>query len=245
MGQNRFIYLPLCLLILLALACDISINSAPAQPTTDLQATIDAAIAITETAQKNAQVTADVASTPTSQVVSPTATPIPTDSPEAIPSTPPSPAATVPASITITDWGMYSFVPLSSGCKVKNAPCWKADDDFSKHVGNPMVLTSKTPVFIEPSWPSPYLVFWHKYDLKNPASLVLEVDGDWVIVRDFSKSKGDWTQFFFNLSDYKGKEIRVRFMADGQWTSGAIQHGIPSSVWFIQEVQVFPDFTPK
>ena len=246
MKKNRFIYLPLCLLILLALACGISINSAPAQPTTDLLGTINAAVAVTETAQKDAQATAEAASTATSQVASPTATLIPTDSPEALPSLTPSPAATAPDSVYFKEWSMQYFVQLSGGCKVKNALCWKTDDDYSKHFGNPMIMTSKTSVLIEPSWPSPYLVFWHKRDIKHGGSLEIGLDGKYLKVKDFSSSNSDWNRVFIKLSDYKGKELTVRFSADGMlagsgrtWSAGRQQ-----SIWFIQEIQVIPDFIP-
>ena len=253
MKHNKFLALLLSLLVLLALACSISSNPTAPQPTSDLQGTINAAVAITETAQANVQATTDADIVPTDTVVQPIATevpatpttgqeaqPSPTTGQEVQPSPTLSQAATAPAAITITDWGMQFFVPLSSGCKVKGAPCWKSADDYQKHFGSQLILTSKTPVLIGSNWPSPYLTFWDKRDLKSAGSLEIEVDGNWLKVRDFTKSDSDWSKSIINLSDYKGKELRVRFSADGQWGTG----GVPQSLWFIQEVQVVPDYTP-
>ena len=239
MKHNKFLVLLLSILVLLALACSISASPTAPQPTSDIQGTINAAVAITETAQA----TTNAGLPPTDTAAPPTATEVlatPTAEQEAPPTSTPSQAPTAPASLLFANWGMQFFVPLSSGCKVKDAPCWKTDDDFSKHTGSQMILTSKDSFFIEPSWPSPYLVFWHKRDLKTPASLQISIDGNWLIVRDFTKSSGDWTHGFIELRDYKGKEIGVRFMADGVWTKGFT----PRSLWYIQEVQIIPDFTP-
>ena len=244
MKHNKFLALLLSLLVLMALACSISTSSTAPQPTSDIQGTINAAVAITETAQGNVQATSDTGPLATDTPPPPAATEIPatpTTEQEAQPSPTLGQAATAPAAITITDWSMQYFVPLTSGCKVKGASCWKSDDDYSKHFGGQMFLTSRNGVFLDPAWPRPYLVFWHKHDLKRAASLEIRVNDDWMIVRDFTRSYGDWGQVYIDLSDYKGKEIGVRFSSDGAYGDWG---SYPRSMWFIQEVKVVPDFTP-
>ena len=241
--NNKLFALLLSLLVLLALACDISVSPTAADPTSDLQGTINAAVAITETAQATVPAPTEAVPEATSTLALPPDTEVPpptTATQEILPSPTLVVSPTEPQNLSFTEWSMQWFVPLSSGCKFRNVPCWRTMDDYQKHFGSEMILTSKTPILIESSWPSPYLVFWHKPDLKSAAGLEIELDGEWLKVRDFKKSHSDWSQVIINLSDFKGKELNVRFSADGQWGTG----GVPQSLWFIQDVKVVPDYTP-
>jgi hypothetical protein len=175
---------------------------------------------------------------PPSPTEAATQPPLPTDTPLAATTVP------VPEAVPIEDWGTRLWAALNSGCLVKDAQCWKMDDDYKKHLGAyDLVLISKQPVLIDPSWPNPYLVFWHKYDLKRLASVDLQIGGQWVtFLRLTNKSSGGrWIQEAIKLSDYKGKEIIVRFSAQGIWGSG----GIAGSDWFVNNVILVPDYVPN
>ena len=142
-----------------------------------------------------------------------------------------------PTQISITEWGMIFFVELSSGCKLKDAQCIKLADDWKATQGGAdAFLTSKISVYIHPDWPNPYLVFWHKRDLKRTAQLTIQADGKWQAVRDFTSSSSDWKQDAVNLANFKGKEIFVQYTAEVGWYR--------QSQWFLQEIQVIPDYKP-
>ena len=89
--------------------------------------------------------------------------------------------------IQILDWKMAFWVSLPNGCK-GNAPCWRTNDDYKKHLGlSPMVLTSQQSYLIDPSWPKPYLVFMTKRKISNPATVELIIDGTPIIVKQYPK----------------------------------------------------------
>jgi hypothetical protein len=143
----------------------------------------------------------------------------------------------------IVDWDKSSFVPLFSGCEVEDTPCWKTDDDYDKHGGGTMAMVSEESIFIDPDWPSPYLVFWHKYDFQREASISVLVSDQWEYLKLYDKTKSLWTQEVLDLRKYKGESIIIQFSLQGRdyvrwWQSS------PKSEWFVQEVQLIPDYSP-
>jgi len=203
-------------------------TSLAGQPTSDQGGTVQA-----QQATLNAQETGQ-AQTQTKAALEPKTT--------TVEISPTSPSASTPESIAITDFSMSYFAPLSSGCKFPDKPCWKANDDYKKHLGvSPLSLTSKEPILVDPNWPSPYLSFWHDHRLEFQASVDLRVNTDWIKVKDFSKSLGGgWDRVFINLREFKGKDIIVRFISEGTWGIG----GVPRSQWFIQNVEILPNYLP-
>ena len=168
---------------------------------------------------------------------------------QAVDTTEPTATQTEPSPLTsiepllIVNWDQSSFVPLYSGCEVEDTPCWKTDDNYDKHQGGLMTMVSEETIFIDPDWPSPYLVFWHKYDFAREASISVMAGGQWEYLKLFNKSKNSWTQETLDLSKYKGESIVFQFSLKGRdyvkWWQNT-----PKSEWFIQEVQIIPDYTP-
>ena len=177
-------------LVLAALACgiqngtdqslkstDIAISiqqTLMAQTATALEAGLAALPATLAAPTAESQPEATLPPSPTPIVITATSEPaLPTDTPTvAVPPTSPAPDA-----IPIVDWGMQYWAPIPNGCKEKGIPCWKMDDDYHKHLGSAdLVLISKNPVLIDPSWPNPRLVFWHKYDFSRFATVELKIE---------------------------------------------------------------------
>jgi serine/threonine protein kinase len=155
----------------------------------------------------------------------------------------PSPQANL-ASLLITDWKQGFFAQLSSGCKITGTPCWVSDDDFQKHNGSNMVLTSRERVLIDPDWPHPYLIFWHKYHFEVSASVSVEINGTWEDLELYGKGTEGWKQAYFDLSKYKGEQVLIRFSAaTARW--GSFLHNPPKTEWFLQEIQIIPDYSPS
>jgi hypothetical protein len=153
-------------------------------------------------------------------------------------------ASSVPTSgaslepVSITDWKMYFWVPLNSGCKVLNLPCWKLADDWktAQTSSGDGVLTSKAPVLIDAAWDRPYLVFWNKRQLRRTGAVELQMDGDWIGVKNLNQTRTEWVQEAIDLQPYKGKRMIVRFMAQIGYAQ--------QSTWFIQDVKIVPDYKP-
>lgn len=141
-------------------------------------------------------------------------------------------------SVPITEWKMYFWVPLSSGCKLSNTPCWKLADDWktAQTSSGDGTITSKVPVLIESAWDRPYLVFWNKRQLRRTGAVEIQVDGQWIAVRNVGDTKSEWVQEAIDLQPYKGKQLIVRFMSE----IGYYQQ----STWFIQDVKIIPNFKP-
>jgi hypothetical protein len=215
------------------LSIEQTLNAFSAE-TLQAQQTGDSAQMTMDALQATNDAQATALSNPPTQSSSITDTPV---QPEA-PTPPPSPVPPQSTPIAITEWKMLYWRPLSSGCHLEDMMCWKLFDDF-KTVGGPTdaALTSKEAVFIEESWQSPYLVFWHDYELKYDARIYLRVDGTLIAVKDYSKTKGYWKEDYVDLRDYKGKNVIVQFL------SRVGERHINS--WFIQDVKIVPDYTPK
>jgi hypothetical protein len=236
------------ILIISASGCEFINNLSPSVNETDLntsvEATINAERNITQAAQvvidqtaSALQATIDAQATSLAQI--PTQEPVQTEEPTIAPSdTPEATQAPIDSTaIPITDWSMLYWRPLSSGCHFKDQMCWKLFDDYKTTQGwAEAVLTSKTSVQIEENWPSPYLVYWNERDLRFAARLVLHVDGTPIKVKDLSKTKSNWQQDFISLEEYKGQQVIVQFISN-------VGEKYISS-WFIQNVQIVPDFTP-
>jgi type II secretory pathway pseudopilin PulG len=171
--------------------------------------------------------------------LSPQATqpPLPSDTPQLAPTL--APAGSLDP-IQILDWKMAFWVSLPNGCR-GDAPCWRTNDDYKKHLGlSPMMLSSQQSYLIDPNWPKPYLVFMTKWKITNPATIELIIDGTPMIVKQYPKGQSEWTNDRIDLSNYKGKEISIRFAVNGKWGSGGIQ----GSEWYLEDVQIIPNYKP-
>jgi hypothetical protein len=156
--------------------------------------------------------------------------------------TPPTSSAGPLEPIQILDWKMSFWVSLPNGCK-GDSPCWRTNDDYNKHLGmSPLALTSKQGYLIDPNWPMPYLVFWNKRENANPVTIEVIIDATPIAVRQYPKGRKDWTRDAIDLSAYKGKEIVVRFVATGK--SGLDWGGNPGTNWYLENIQIFPNFKP-
>ncbi len=172
----------------------------------------------------------------------PTDTPIPTPAPSDTPAQPTSASASQ-EEILITEWKLNFFNPINSGCKVPNTGCWAMNDDFKKHSGNELSLVSKVPVLIDPGWPRPYLVFWHKYTFQKTARVDISGNGTWstMLILNQQKSSDVWKPGAIDLSMFKGKEILINFAAEGKWLA---HPSIPGSDWIINDVRIVPNYNP-
>ncbi|MBN2549877.1 MAG: hypothetical protein JXB15_12005 [Anaerolineales bacterium] len=243
-------------LLLLAVACDLPFGSTPSlqetQAALGVQSTFDAERAATLNAQQTAiaaqptqappadstvqaqqatlsaqQTTIAQQSTQMAQQTAEEPTPEPTleSSPTA------EPAASLEP-ILITEWKMSAWVTINSGCKFPDMVCWKMMDAKNEDA----YLTSKEGVYIDPTWPNPYLVFWNMRDLRNNADLsILSSTGLGGMV-NYSSSSVNWKQETINISQYKGQTITLQFYASVWYYYNE---------WLIQEVQIVPDFTSR
>jgi hypothetical protein len=143
--------------------------------------------------------------------------------------------------IQILDWKMAFWVSLPNGCK-GDSPCWRTNDDYKKHLGmSPMVLTSEKSFLIDSSWSRPTLVFWDKRKISNPGTVELIIEGTPILIKEYPRGQTEWSSESIDLSAYKGKEISIRFAVNGKWGSG----GIPGSEWYLENIQIIPDFKQK
>ena len=239
-------------LLLAALACNftpVAEDPGPIDETDvahSVQTTIDAQQ--TSAAQVEQTVAAFPLTPPPQQdMPEPSATLAPSQEPTTAPTEVP-PSATLPpptataaptqsGPITLLDWKMVFWVQLNSGCKVAGTPCWRTNDNFNLHIGIAEVsLNGQDLVFIDPAWPRPFLVYWNRRNLNAPARLEIEADGNWIKARDINRD-APWMQEYVDLKAFVGQSIRVRFSVDGAWGSG-----VSGSDWYIQEVQIVPDF---
>ena len=150
-------------------------------------------------------------------------------------STSPAPAT----STTITEWEAQYWVLLSSGCEIKDAPCWKLLDDFKTTQGPAEAfLTSKEAVLVGEYWDRPALVFLNKRDLKFEAKITLFIDGKPSVVRNIPRGTvGSWKEEAIDLSPYIGKYVRVQF-------SCPVGMRYINS-WFLQNIQFVPQYDPE
>ena len=228
----RTIIVVLIALALAALACNFGSAEDPSLRETDI------AIGIQQTliAQTASALQAGLsAATPTSPAPEATATqpqatlppsPEPTEAATqlVIPtntlepsSTPTSPA---PQSLQITDWKYIAFIPISSGCEFDDAPCWllkMSGSGMWKNTGpTEGTMTTESPIFIDPAWGHPALVFWHNFQTNGFGYRVnLQIDRQWSEVRRSSSETRGWVQEVIDLKDYKGSDININFSSTG------------------------------
>ncbi|MDI6696212.1 MAG: hypothetical protein QME21_14290 [Anaerolineales bacterium] len=203
-----------------------------------LQAQLTQVVAANPTVpQQNVQATLDAQATAIALDFTRTAAPAATDTLTQTNS--PTPTIEVALDeIPIVEWKMFFWVTLNSGCYVDGAGCWRMNDDYRKNANREDVtLVSKNPVRIDPAWPRPYLVFWHKYDFEKSARIDLLVNNNWITIKNFRENEATsrWIQEAFSLESYKGKEISVRFLA----TSYPL-----ASQWYVNDVRIVPNYTP-
>jgi len=191
----------------------------------------------TEQAMKETSVLAQITTVP-----SPTTHILPTETQAAAtvtlepPATPSTSAALEP--IPIKDWSMYFWVPVSSGCQSTAELCWKLNDNHLEAQTSTgfASLISKQPIIIDPVWENPYLVFNHKRKIERSAYLELQLDDKWLKVRDYTKSRLDWSTEVIDLNQFRGKKMILRYIAE----IGMDQR----NAWLIQGVQVVPNYVP-
>jgi len=209
--------------------------------TYQVQQTLDAAQPVAtqpESPNTNAtmqaqQATLDAQSTSLSPQIT---QPAPTDTPQVTPSL--ASAASLDP-VQILDWKLVYWFYLPNGCRA-GAPCWRTDDDYKKHLGlSPMVLTSKQSYLIDPNWPKPYLMFWNKRRNTSPAAIDLIIDGTPIGIKQYPKGQIEWSTDAIDLSNYKGKEIIIRFSVSGKWGSGT-----PGSEWYLEDIRIVPNYKP-
>jgi hypothetical protein len=159
------------------------------------------------------------------------------------------PAGSQPASppIMLTDWVKGHFVELSSGCNVPDvpvSPCWKGDwtaNEYKVTGSFDIFIRSKSEVFIDPKWASPYLVFWHQYRFLEPAYVSVKSGSTWNYLEIYNAgSSGDeWAMKFYDLSEFKGLNVLFQFStSETKIITGK------DVVWYLQGIQIIPDFTP-
>lgn len=131
---------------------------------------------------------------------SPTSTPRPSNTASPTETLPPVPAV-------IAAWEMKNFIASTSGCKVAGEDCYHGTDGDKS-------LSSSDSFYIDPSWPSPKLVFWHTYDLpeNTQAYVSIGVNGSWTPI-NYWKGASLWKQSTIPLQEYSGKTIEVQFYA--------------------------------
>jgi hypothetical protein len=151
--------------------------------------------------------------------------------------------------IQILEWTMQYWYNPASGCEGVQ-PCWITVDDFEKHGGSDLILSSKQNYLIDPSWPNPYLTFRHKRENPNTVTVEIIIDGTPIIGQTYPKGQKYWSNDAIDLSDYKGKEIIVRFVTPGKQTKGmagswgSVGAGSPKTRWYVANIQIIPDYKP-
>jgi hypothetical protein len=167
----------------------------------------------------------------------------PTASEASVTQTEPGPKQTFEP-ILLLNWDQNYFVPLSTGCQVADSPCWKADDDPDKHFGGTLTLVSEDTVFIDPEWPNPYLVFWHKYDFSRSSNVAVMFKGQWEYLKVYGKGQSGWTHEALELDKYIGDTVLIQFATAGRKPYVWPHPAEPKNEWYIQEVQIVPDYEP-
>lgn len=258
----------LALLMVSLAACSFGLgaseSSAPtATPAGDLVATIQADVMATLQAKQTQDAAAQVAPTQAQSVdtqatlqamqamLDAQATAL--AAPAAVQATQPAPVQITapPASggalepIQVSNFAVEFWSNAPYGCDGL-APCWVTNDDFVKHFGGNLLITSRQSYLVDPAWPSPFLVFRDRRD--NQADGVVEflIDGKPVIAKFIPKGRRNWSNEAISLSEYVGKKIAIRFMVPGRLDSNENEHGgtSPSTHWFVAQVQIIPNYQP-
>ncbi len=198
--------------------------SAPVTEAFAVQQTIDS-----QQATLNAQATLINQPNPTSTedqetAVPPAETSIPTNSASLDP-------------IALVDWKPINMVEAPGCGEDRNGPqCWSGSKAE-------MSITSLKPIYIDPSWPSPHLVFSHRYVFLHPATIYVNVKGGWEILWSFPDGQSaPWIPFQVDISKFKGEEILLQMYATGSLTTQSGKLRVSS--WDIRDPQIIPDYSP-
>jgi hypothetical protein len=140
----------------------------------------------------------------------------------------PEPSSTEP--VSLLDWDATNMSQAPGCGEDRNGPpCWFG-------TGTELTMLSAKPILIDPSWPKPYLVFSHRYDFIQNATIYINVDGEWKVLWSFFQGQSSlWLPFQVDLSDYKGKEILFQFTELGSTNK--------KSMWNIRDPQIIPNYT--
>lgn len=239
---------------LIALACSLSFDSPESRQTqmaVGLQSTYlaekEATLNFQSTQNAHSPTPGDTplpspgpSSTFTPTIASPeiiTPTQVTTSTPEAaLTSTAP------PSTLLLTEWSLQGFISNIKDCDDPAQPCWGVLQT------PPSAMLSSQAVYIDPAWQNPHLLFRHKYHLflkvwrGHPNQLTgyasIKIGEKWKMLRAYTGTT-NWESAALPLLDYKGVEITVRFATeyDQNWD-------FPGGYWYIQEVQIVPDFKP-
>jgi serine/threonine-protein kinase len=187
-----------------------------------------------QTATRQAATDTPAAAAPSQTVAAAVTTAAPAE-PSATTAASPTTAASLDE-VAITEWGMSYFGELRNGCKEHPALCFSLKDNYKDtQSGVNAVLVSEEEVLIDPSWPSPHLVFLTQRKLPHHATLEIGAGGEWTTIHTFPTNESPWREEFFDLSRYKGKEILVRF--------SSYINGFPQSDWLLENVRIVPAYT--
>lgn len=250
---HRSVSILLIPLVFAALACSFSAGGDATLKETDIAIGIQQTLIAQTSVALETALAAPVTTLPASEATRPEPTQTPptvvevatqTSLPDDAPTVPATTAAPVADVIPLVDWKLQFWAPINSGCKIQEALCWKMDDNYQKHLGAAdLILSSKTPFIVDPSWSNPYITFQHKYKFERVARVDLRVDGKWITVKKLTNttSGGRWVKEAINLKDYIGKSIFVNFIAQGIWGSG----GIRGSDWLVNDVNIIPNYEPN
>jgi hypothetical protein len=151
----------------------------------------------------------------------------------------PSPTGPTPASlepISLTDWEPINL-RQAPGCGQDHSgpPCWFGTAEN-------LSITLKKPILIDPAWPSPYLVFTHKYVFIHNATIYANAGGSWEILWSFPAGQSILrVPHQVDLSKYKGKEILLQFSSTGASTTASGK--VRMNTWEIRDPQIVPDFS--
>jgi hypothetical protein len=243
-STNRIVSLTLLLVVVLA-ACTPVATATPLLPTS----TVAAEVLPTNTTLPTPTLSAT--STPTFTPLPPTPTALPTATP-----IPPTPVPTI-APVALTEWILGYILERTSDCPVVGNVCWIG---ITEGLGaHNMRMIGKQEVYVDPQWPSPYLVFWHEYKIGTDlyAEVRINTDSARNVARVYQQGTQLWVQEALDLQAYKGQTITVEFYAkDGKRKPGFKNYvRIPGAglnitydgkvtAWTIQDVRIVPDFVP-
>jgi hypothetical protein len=157
------------------------------------------------------------------------------------------PTSSTPQIIQLTDWKYIGFIPINSRCKLDDASCWllkmSGSGMWKSTAPTEGTMTTQEPIYIDPAWGNPALVYWHNFQTKGFGYRVnLQIDRQWSEVRQKDGPTPGWVQEVINLKDYKGEDLNVNF------TSSVVVRFLTPNLsvnWYIQDVQVVPDYEPN
>jgi len=255
----RTISIVLVPLALAALACNFGSGEDPSLRETDIAIGIQQTLLAQTSSAMQAGLTAATSTLPAVQATAsppqPTIPPSPTTievATQPIISTSPAepsstPTSLAPQSIQLTDWEYIAFRPINSGCKLDDAPCWllrmSGSGMWKSTAPTEGTMTTQSPIFIDPAWGNPALVFWHNFQTKGFGYRVnLQIDRQWSEVRRGDAPTTGWVQEVINLKDYKGENLSFNF------TSTVVVRFLTPNIsvnWYIQDVQIVPDYKPS